>query len=321
MKKLFVFAITTLLLAGCTSIANQQEPPIVRLATHDSFVISDDLIKSFEELSGQKLEIIRLGDTGSLTNQLVLTKNAPIADAVFGIDNTFLPVAQQNKILDAAPVEIDYSDVCFNYDIDYFQSNQITPPNTWEDLTDPSFKSLTVVTDPKLSSPGLAFLATTVSKFGLTADFTKYWSDLASNDLLVAGSWEDAYFVNFTRYGGTRPIVLSYASSPAAELDESGTPKTKALLDGCFRQIEYASVISGAENKKGAEALVTFLTSKEFQDSVAENMYVYPSNQSASVPESWSMAALPAASNLGAELDFQSDKETWLQKWQEAIGE
>lgn len=316
MKKLFAIALCTLLLAGCAP----SSPTTVRLAVHDSFVMSDELIAQFELDSGYQLEIIRLGDTGSLTNQLVLSKNAPIADSVYGIDNTFRSVADSNQIIEGELVEIDYSDVCFNYDIAELEARGVNAPTSWRELTEPEYKALTVITDPALSSPGLAFLATTVAGFASVEEQQHYWSSLFANEVYVAGSWEDAYFTHFTRYGGSYPIVLSYASSPSAEINEDGTAGTAALLDECFRQVEYAGVLAGAENESGARAVVDFLKSDAFQASVAENMFVYPVAD-VPIPDSWTEFAPKATSTLAGDLDFNANRETWLAQWQAIRGD
>lgn len=313
MRKIIALASATLLLAGCS-----QPETTVRLATHDSFVISDQLIAEFESTSGYELEIIRLGDTGTLTNQLALTANAPIADAVFGIDNTFRSLAEESGFVVGNFVEIDYSDVCFNYDIAWFEQNNLTPPATWRDLTDQKYKSLTVVTNPRFSSPGLAFLATTFAGFETNAEVFEYWRNLRDNGVKIAGSWEDAYFSDFTRYGGTRPIVLSYASSPAAEVKD-GVAGTAALLDECFRQIEYAAVINDGNNRRGAEAFIDFMLGPSFQASLPEAMYVYPSVDSTPIPESWAKFALPARSNLGDAMMLAKLRDRWLKDWSDVF--
>lgn len=313
MKKAIAIA-TLLLLTGCTTATSDT----VRLATHDSFAISDELIAEFELASGYQLEIIRLGDTGTLTNQLALTKNAPIADVVFGIDNTFRSLAENEGIAAGDYVEIDYSDVCFNYDIKWFEASNLTPPANWRELTKPEYKSLTVVTNPRFSSPGLAFLATTFAGFDTDMKTFEYWRNLRDNGVKVASSWEDAYFSDFTRYGGTRPIVLSYASSPAAEVTD-GVAGTAALLDECFRQVEYAATLRGASNTAGAAALVAFLVSDAFQASVAEAMYVYPAVEGTKVPQAWAKFALPARSTLGDAAELAQNRERWLKDWSDVF--
>ena len=315
MKKIALSVASLVVLTGCSGPQNS----VVQLAAHDSFVISDELVAEFEAETGYELEIIRLGDTGSLTNQLILTKNAPIADAFFGIDNTFLGRAGEEGLFDSTPQAIDYSDVCFNYDIAWFDQANLTPPSSWRDLTDEKYRGLTVVTNPNFSSPGLAFLATTHAAFDNPAEVVAFWERLRDNEVKVAGSWEDAYFSDFTRYGGTRPIVLSYASSPAAEVGEDGTPGTKALLEECFRQTEFAGVISGSDNVDGAEALVEFLLGEQFQSSVAEAMFVYPSVEGIEVPASWASVARPAQSTLGDDLDIDSLRDQWLAEWSEVF--
>ena len=315
MKKIALLIASALALTGCATAENTT----VRLAAHDSFVISDELIAEFETESGFELEIIRLGDTGSLTNQLVLTKNAPVADAFFGIDNTFASVATDNDVVDGELSAIDYSDVCFNYDLDWFAESDITPPASWRDLGQEQYRGLTAVTNPRFSSPGLAFLATTHAGFETSAEVFAYWRSIRDNDVKIAGSWEDAYFSDFTRYGGDRPIVLSYASSPAAEVNEDGSAGSKAMTSECFRQTEYAGVSTNSENKAGAEALVDFLLADNFQASVPEAMYVYPANTDIEVPADWAMFATPATSVIGVELNFSENRDQWLKDWSDVF--
>ncbi len=314
MKKIAALAIAAALtLTGC---APAQET-VVRLATHDSFYITDEQIAQFESETGFELELIKMGDTGALTNQLVLTKNAPVADAFFGIDNTFLSVATSNGVT-KDPSAISFGDVCFNYDIDWLKEKGITPPSSWRELGDPRFKDLVVVSNSRLSSPGLAFLATTHAGFETSAEVFAYWRSLRDNGLKVVAGWNDAYFTEFTRYEGSRPIVLSYASSPAAEVKEDGTAASASLLDECFRQTEYAGVIEGSKNQAGAKALVDFLLTDSFQAGLPENMFVYPIKD-VELPAAWASIAQPARTTIGESLDFEANREQWLKDWSDVF--
>ena len=308
MKKIFPLLLIPAVLTGCAS-----EPTNVRIATHDSFAISDELIESFETESGLELEIIRLGDTGTLTNQLVLSRDEPIADAFFGIDNTFRGVAEENGIVEGDFTAIDYSDVCFNYDRYYFEDAGITPPTSWKQLTDESYKGLTVITNPNSSSPGLAFLASTVAALG--DEYTSYWQDLKANDVLVTSGWEDAYFTEFSGSSGEGdyPIVLSYASSPSAEVRDNGESQTAALLDDCFRQTEFAGVLAGSANPSGAEQLIQFMLGEQFQSSIPELMFVYPATD-VELPESWSEFATPAETTVDLP-DLNQRRSEILETW------
>ncbi len=311
MKKIALASIALVALTGCQA----QENTLVRLAAHDSFVISEDLVSQFESDTGYELEILRLGDTGSLTNQLILSKNAPIADAFFGIDNTFLGRAESEGVVKDTPSAIDYSDVCFNYDTGWFEQESLLPPTSWRDLVSEEYRDLTVITNPNFSSPGLAFLASTYAAFGSADEVDSFWMDLEANGVKVAGSWEDAYFSDFTRYGGNRPIVLSYASSPAAEVRDDGSPGSEALRSECFRQTEFAGVIEGSANEEGASSLLEFLLSPEFQASVPEAMYVYPAVEGVDIPGAWATFAQPATSTIGEGLDINANREQWLEDW------
>jgi thiamine transport system substrate-binding protein len=316
MKKLTtMLVLSSLLLAGC-SATSQETLNKVTLVAHDSFAISDGSIAEFEELSGLELEIIRAGDAGSLTNRLVLTKESPIADVVYGIDNTFRGIADENGIIEGELTEASFGDVCFNYDRIWFEQRKIEPPTSWRDLTKPAFNNLTVVTNPLSSSPGLAFLATTVSAFGEDG-FEQFWKELRDNGLKVASGWEEAYFTDFSGSSGQGefPIVLSYSSSPAAEVREDDLSQTVSLLDECFRQTEFVGEVAGAANPAGAKALIEFLLSESFQNTMPGLMYVYPVNPDASIPAEWESFGPAARSTIGQELDIASGREIWQSKW------
>ena len=314
MNKFAPLALTTsLILTGCAP-ANQGQ--VVTLVAHDSFAISDESITEFENQSGYKLEILRAGDTGSLTNRLVLTKDAPIGDVVFGIDNTFRGLADENNLIDGALEEVAFSDVCFNYDRVWFETNDLTPPSNWRDLVSPAYKGLTVVSNPLTSSPGLAFLATTVAAFG-DSGFESFWEKLNDNQVKVAAGWEEAYFTDFSGSSGlgSYPIVLSYSSSPAAEIRDDGKSQTVALLDECFRQTEFVGVLQGAKNAAGAKKLVDYLLAEAFQSTMPGLMYVYPLNSEASVPTEWAEFGPAANSTIGEDLDISANRASWQDKW------
>jgi len=315
MKKLTTILVaSSLLLAGCAPA--DQAAAKVTLVAHDSFAISDESIAEFQEASGFELDILRAGDAGSLTNRLVLTKDSPMADVVFGIDNTFRGIADENGIIEGDLVPVDYADVCFNYDRVWFDTKGITPPASWRDLTKPAYNSLTVVTNPLFSSPGLAFLASTVAAFG-EPGFEQYWKELRDNGVMVASGWEEAYFTHFSGSSGNGeyPIVLSYSSSPAAEIREDGKSQTAALLDECFRQTEFIGELAGANNPEGAKALIEFLLSESFQNTMPGLMYVYPVNEDSTIPAEWAEFGPAARSSIGEDLRIATQREKWQTKW------
>ncbi len=325
-----------------SSAAPSQE---VVLATHDSWAMPKKVLQAFTDQTGYDVTVQPAGDAGALTNKLVLTKGSPIADVAYGIDNTFASRAVDEGVLAAyAPQDglgaayepqdataadqltpVDYSDVCVNVDDRWFAKNDIDPPTSFEDLIDPTYRGLFVTPGPPTSSPGLAFLIATVSKFG-EADWQDYWQALLDdNGAKVTAGWSDAYQVDFTAGGGggDRPIVLSYASSPPFTIPEGQTrPTTSALLDTCFRQVEYAAVLEGSENPEGAQALVDFMQGPEFQAALPESMYVYPVDPETPLPAAWEKWATPAADPWpmpeGTISDLRAD---WLRAWADLAGQ
>jgi thiamine transport system substrate-binding protein len=246
----------------------------------------------------------------------VLTKASPIADVVFGIDNTFRGIADENGIVEGDLVEVAFGDVCFNYDRVWFEERKIAPPDSWRDLTTPAYNNLTVVSNPLSSSPGLAFLASTVAAFG-EPEFEQYWRELRDNGVRIAAGWEEAYFTEFSGSSGNGdyPIVLSYCSSPAAEIREDGKSQTGALLDEGFRQTEFIGVLSGAKNPEGAAALIEFLLGESFQNTMPGLMYVYPVNPNATIPAEWAEFGPAARSTIGEDLSIATHREKWQNKW------
>jgi thiamine transport system substrate-binding protein len=317
MKRLLAFALSLISVFGLSSCANS--PKELTLIAHDSFVMSDELISTFEKSSGYHLNIVRAGDAGAMTNKLVLTKDAPLADVAFGIDNTFAPVATKNKLIDGELTPIDFADVCFNVDLAYFKSHNLAIPDNWRDLTKKEYKNLTVIENPNTSSTGLAFLISTYDGFppmtsGVIPPTVNWWLALRDNGVKVAASWDDSYYSDFSGSSGKGkyPIVLSYSSSPADEVGDDGKSKTQALLKDCYRQTEYVGVLRNAANSKGAKALISFMKDKSFQSALPEAMYVYPVDSSVELPSRWAQYAPAAKSIIGEKLDIDGKREQWL---------
>ena len=311
----------------------------VVLATHESFTLPKKLIKQFEDETGYDVQVRAAGDAGTLATKLSLTADNPIGDAAFGIDNTFA-----SRPLEAgafAPYEpaslppekyllaegadrltpIDTGSVCVNVDTAWFKRQGIATPRTLQDLVDPTYRGLFVTPGASTSSPGMAFFLATVAEFGDDGGWRDYWTDLLANDALVVDGWEDAYYGDFTAGSdkGTRPIVVSYDSSPAFTIKD-GRSSTKALLDTCFRQVEYAGVLAGADNPDGAQALIDWLLTDEVQSQIPELMYMFPVSPSAQIPEDWAkFARQPENPYEVAPTEIADKREQWLTEWTDVV--
>lgn len=332
MKRLLIAGV--LLLAACGSdAATEPAPTEVVLLTHDSFAMDTAVIKEFEQQSGLTVKIVQNGDTGQLVNSAILAAGNPQGDVLFGVDNTFLSRAQQAGVFSdyqaaGSPAEyaqpgvtpIDTGDVCLNYDTDYFKGK--AAPSGPADLVKPEFKDLTVVPNPATSSPGLAFLMATTQT---EADWQRYWADLKANGVKVVDGWENAYYQQFSGGSGegTRPIVVSYATSPAAEVmfakDPEASAPTANVDSGCFQQVEYAGVLAGARNEAGAKELVDFMLSRSFQDAVGEQMFVYPVMPEATVPKEF--GSPPADPVILRPDEIAAGRDEWIEQWSEIMGQ
>ena len=339
----FYFSLFTLLLASCAP--KPAEPRAITVLTHDSFAISEDVVKVFESENNAKVSFIQSGDAGSMLNQAILTKDAPIADVIFGVDNTFLSRALEADIFEAyqspaltgipdefkldssnRALPVDYGDVCINYDKVYFAENNLALPQSFEDLAKPEYKDLLVVENPATSSPGLAFLLATRAHFG--DGYLDYWKSLKDNGVVVVDGWETAYYTNFSASSGKgpQPMVVSYASSPAAEVFFASPAPTEAptasivASDMCFRQIEFVGILKNGQNNDIAQKFVDFMLSQQFQEDMPLNMFVYPVNKNAKLPEVFvkyaQVAESPAVLSYS---EIASNRDAWIEAWTEAM--
>jgi thiamine transport system substrate-binding protein len=316
------------------------ESDVLTVMTHDAFAASESVIQKFEEQSGVTIRFIKAGDTGSALNKAILAKGNPLADAFYGVDNTFLSRAIQEEIfqpydsplLKDIPTEfqldpqkrllpVDYGDVCLNYDKAYFQQHNLLPPQSLADLTQPEFKRSLVVENPALSSPGLAFLLTTIGVYG-EEHYLDYWQKLVTNDVIVVNDWETAYYTEFSAHGGSRPLVVSYNSSPPAEVIFAETPITEpptAALTAnstCFRQIEFVGILKGAKNPHLAQNWIDFMLGVDFQSDMPLQMFVFPVNLNTPLPEQFQkFVVIPKeTAQVDANL-IGENRDKWIQEW------
>jgi thiamine transport system substrate-binding protein len=339
-----MLVLTTLFLTVGTALA-ADDNSFVTLMTHDSFAVGEKTLKAFEEISGFAIKLIKIGDAGAALSQAILSKNNPLADVFYGVDNTFLSRAlragifkaynspQLKNIRDDLKLDphnrllpVDFGDVCLNYDKAWFKEKGLTPPADLDDLVKPEYKNLTVVQNPAISSPGLAFLMTTIGRFG-DPGYLDFWKKLRANGVHVSKGWSDAYYGQFSRYkGGTRPIVVSYASSPPVEVlfakEKLEDAPTAAVLanKAAFRQIEFVGILKKTKKLEAARALVDFILSPVFQKDIPLNMFVFPARKGVPLPDLFVKYTRIVAEPVTIEPELiESSREKWIEAWTEAV--
>ena len=314
----------------------------LRLLTHDSFDVSEQVLAGFEEETGIGVEVVPSGDAGTVVNQAILTRDAPQGDVLFGIDNTFLTRAFEHDLfmpyespaLEHVPDEvildeehrvtpIDRGDVCLNYDRGWFDEHDVEVPNDLGDLTDDAYEDLLVVTNPATSSPGLAFLLATVERFGEDG-WLEYWEELGDNGVLVTDGWSEAYYDAFSTGEGDRPLVVSYASSPPVDVffaeEEVDEAPTGVIEASCFEQIEFAGILHGTEHEQQARELIDFLLAPEFQEDIPLTMFVFPVNEQAELPEVFVEHAVLPDEPLRMDHDTIGEhRDEWIEAWTDTV--
>lgn len=331
-----------------SSLAATAAAQRVTLLTHDSFALPDELVASFEEEHDLDLEVLSGGDAGEMVNRALLTRERPVADTLFGIDDSLIaregardlfepyqpegirtiPEARRFAGELLTPITVGY--VNFNLDPEGLDARDMALPEDLTDLVREPYHGATVVPDPATSSPGLAFMLTTIARFGEggSYDWLDYWAELRDADVQVTSGWSDAYYTAFTRYGGDRPIVLSYATSPAAEAifaDETPEePLTLNLLcEQCaWRQIEAAGILAGTDAPEAAARVIDFLASQEVQEAIPTSMFVYPAREDVELPDAFHRFATRPTEEQTASLPaerIEREQDRWLDQWTEVV--
>ena len=381
-KSLIIFLFAAVMLSACTapapaqpaaeqpaaeqpaqSPADQQPPaaeaPVENVApatptgeatnltvmTHDSFAVSEGVIKEFETRYNVKVTFLKSGDAGSALNKAILSKDAPLADVLYGVDNTFLSRALDANLFEpyASPLlqnipdefrldqknralPVDFGDVCINYAKSFFTKNDLPVPTSLDDLLKPEYTDMLVVENPATSSPGLAFLLATINKYG-DPGYLDYWKALRENGVVVVDGWETAYYTNFTGSSGfgPQPMVVSYSSSPAAEVvfattELADSPTGSINASGtCFRQVEFVGILAGTKNRAAAEAFIDFMLDIQFQEAMPLTMFVYPVNAKATLPDVFNLYGQPALEPAFTPPSLDQDRDRWIQEWTTAV--
>ncbi|MGC9325289.1 MAG: thiamine ABC transporter substrate-binding protein [Desulfomonilia bacterium] len=342
---IFLCGILCVASAACTRKDAGQELPELTVMTHDSFSISEGLISDFETRNSVRIIFLKAGDAGAALNQAILSKQNPMADIFYGVDTTFMSRALEadiftvydSPLLEAIPDEleldphkrllpVDFGDVCLNYDKAWFREKGIAPPASLEDLVKPVYSGLTIVENPATSSPGLAFLLTTIGHFGEDG-YLEFWGALRANDVLVTDGWEDAYWGQFSASSkGERPIVVSYATSPPAEVHFAEKPlddaPTAAVVEPgtAFRQVEFVGILKGAQHPELARKFIDYMLDVPFQEDIPLQMFVFPANSTAKLPEVFVKYARVAREPVMLPPEsIAKNRENWIEAWTEKV--
>jgi thiamine transport system substrate-binding protein len=347
MKRLLAVLCLATLVVGCGSDASSSDKPAsITLVAYDSFppekTSLNAALDEFTKSTGIAVKIVIAGDAGTMVTKAALTAGNPEGDVMFGVDNTFLSAALDGKIFDKYEPDdwnaidtdltalvpgheltpVDFGDVCINYDIDWFTTNNVKPPDSLDDLLNPVYKDLLVVENPSTSSPGLAFLMATIAHSG-ESGWQDYWKGLRANGVEVVDGWTAAYYEEFSGSAGStgkRPLAVSYGSSPPSEVIFADPPRTDAptavVESTCFRQVEFAGVLRGTEHETEARKLVDFLISPSFQNELPLNLFVYPSRTDTTLPAEFTKFAVVAATPFTIDpADIAANRQQWQDEW------
>lgn len=346
MKKLLLLIVLVGLFTGISSVWAEDDDPVLSVLTYNSYSVSEEIVAEFEETNHVKLQFIEGGDSTTVLNRAILSSNSPIADMIVGMNSILLSRALENDLLvpydspllakipdvyqldeENRALPFDYGNICINYDTAWYEEKGLAVPASWDDLINPDYAGQLVVENPISSTPGMAFLLATIAEFGEDG-FIDYWKSLLENNIEITNDWSTAYYTNFTAGGGMglQPMVVSYDASPAAapfysETEMEAAPTASILSDGmCYQVVEFLGILKGTKNQGIAEKFVDAVLGKEWQEDLPGQMFVFPVNQEATLPEVFAKFAIPPENS--AMLDstrIEEKRDFWLQSWNDEI--
>ena len=329
MRRLLAAAVALCAFAPLAACSNDSGPVTLKLVAYDSFPKEktgvNTALDAFTKSTGIKVQIVTAGDTGTMVTKAKLTAGNPEGDVMWGVDNTLISSSIDGKVFAGTPLAVDQGDVCVNYDIGWFTKHHITPPSTLDDLVKPEYKNLLVVEDVTASSPGLAFLLATVAAKG--DGWQQYWKALRTNGVEVSDSWDTAYYQRFSGAAGSKgdkPLVVSYATSPPAEVIFADPPRTDAptavATGTCFHQIEYAGVLAGTKHSEEATKLVNFFTGGDFQGALPLALFVDPIDPNVALPPEFTkFAAVPKNPYTLDPAVITTNRQQWQDQWTQIV--
>lgn len=346
MKKIIFLLVLLLSLFVLNTVWAEGDNSTLSILTYNSFSVSEDIVAAFEKENQVKIQFIESGDGTTMLNQAILSKEAPIADVIIGLNSIMLSRALDNDILipyespelanisdqyrmdkENRALPFNFGNVCINYDTAWYEEKGLTVPASWDDLINPNYSGQLVVENPITSTPGLAFLLATIAAYGEDG-FIDYWKSLLANKIEIADGWSTAYYTNFSAGGGMGPLpmVVSYDASPAAapfyaETEMETAPTASILSDGmCYQVVEFLGILKGAQNQELAEKFVDAMLGKEWQEDLPGQMFVFPVNKDATLPDVFTKFAIIPENPVMLDLVLINEqRDNWLQKWNDEI--
>jgi len=154
-----------------------------------------------------------------------------------------------------------------------------------------------------------------------------YWKALRANGVEVVDGWTTAYDDEFSGAAGStgsKPLVVSYGSSPPAEVIFADPPRTDAptaVVDStCFRQVEFAGVLRGTDHQSEARKLVDFLISSRFQKELPLNLFVYPARTDTTLPAEFTKySVVPTNPYTMDPAEIAANREQWQDEWTDIV--
>ena len=325
------------------------------IVTYDVYGLTQEMLDNFENETGYEITMLKLDDSGSVLDHLLQHKNNQVADLAIGLDNTYLPVAEDHNVLWKHGLELpnlssqiseshltdfaapfDHGYICLNYDKSVIDGENYTIPTSLWDLTSEEFNGKVAIPSPETSSPGRAFMSATTYYFDMdednTTDWTDWWKEMSANDVIITSGWSEAYEIHYSGgYGqwedghiGDAHFVVSYCHSPGVEAHFGGNYTISATLNLdnlAFHQIEYASIVEGA-NLAAANAFIEYLLSEEINSEMPVQNYMYSILENSSLPEDTGYKYNSVIPDKPAIIDQQSiidNMDEWLSMWNSAM--
>ena len=314
MRKILGIALTILLIASVSAVAQQKELTFYGSAEPRSVEI---LAKTYEKISGVKVNWIRMS-SGETLARLRAEKKNPLADvwwggttdphsiaALEGLTENYRPTLWRemdprfrDPIGDWRVLGIYVGLLGISANEGLLKEMGLPTPTGWDDLTDPRYKGLVGVANPNTSGTALTTLATQIFLRG-EDEGIEYMKRLHKN---IANYTKSGVAPGILAGRGEIAIAIVFLHDVIYQIEEGYPVTAIAPKEGTGYEIGGLNLVKGAPHPELAKQFIDWLVSAEAQETQARvGAYQLPTNMKAKVPA----VSIPIDSVKTVDYDFK----------------
>ncbi len=328
MKGIAKTVLAAVLAVGLTGVAQAQASKKVVIYCPHPLVFIEPIVKKFEAATGIQAEVVAAG-TGELLKRIEAESANPLGDVMWGGTLTVLDPSKKFFEVYRSPEEaafVEEAKVPDGKITGFTLVPSVIMVNTklagnikiegYQDLLNPALKGKIAFADPSKSSSSFEHLVNILYAMG-KGDPEKGWGfveSLAKNldGKLLSGS--SAVYKGVA--DGEYTVGLTFEEGAATYVKSKAPVKIVYMNEGVIVKADGEAIIKGAKNLENAKKFIDFVSSKDTQTMIAQNLNRRSVRKD--VPPSEGLAPLTQIKVIKDNTDVvNKNKRQWLEKFKD----